>query len=346
MKAQMEKEYKPEELATEEKVLKKLGLMAPDESLGNDIEQMMGEEVAGYYDDETKQLKLVSDKPELNLINQVTLAHESTHAIQDQNFSLPVLLAEDTGVTGNDDQDLARLSLVEGDASLVEEDFVSADFNAVDMASVLLGSLGGLGALGGNSYLEGSLMFPYTEGMNFVTELRSRGGWSAVNAAYAKPPQSTEQILHPEKYFAGEAPLPVPASHDASLLDRGWTLESENVLGEFGIQQLLAADVSSFEARRAAAGWGGDALRYYEGPGGASLLFLQTEWDSSAEATEFATAMGEALENRYGGKFDLSARPAPVLKTDDGAWLLVQRGAYVAVLQAPDEATGVKLLQP
>ncbi|MHB9054269.1 MAG: hypothetical protein ACYC5F_09855 [Thermoleophilia bacterium] len=343
MKAQLAKEYNPEELASEEKVLKKLGLMAADESLGTDIEQMMTEEVAGYYDDETKQLKLISDTPELNQVNQVTLAHESTHAIQDQNFSLSALLANEST---NDDQDLAWLALVEGDASLVEQDFMTQDFSAFDMASLLLGSLGGLSGLGGNSYLQESLLFPYTDGMSFVSELRSTGGWARVNAAYANPPQSTEQILHPQKYFAGEAPLPLPAAGDGALIAAGWKLISENVLGEFGIRQLLSPDVSLSKASRAAAGWGGDAVRYYEGPNGASLLFLQTEWDSSAEAAEFATVMGEALESRYGGKFDLGARPAPVLKTADGAWMLVQHGAYVAILQAPDAATGATILQP
>ena len=341
MKGQLAKEYKPGELASEEKVLKKLGLMTPGESLGADIEQMMTEEVAGYYDDETKQLKLISDTPELNQVNQVTLAHESTHAIQDQNFSLSALLAAE-GV--NDDRDLALLALVEGDASMVEEDFMTRDFSAVDMASLLLGSLGGLSGLGGNSYLQDSLLFPYTDGLNFVKDLRSTGGWDRVNAAYAKPPQSTEQILHPEKYLAGEAPLPVPAASDDVLTAAGWKLVSQNVLGEFGIQQLLSPDVPLSKAKSAAAGWGGDALRYYEDPSGASLLFLQTEWDSSADAAEFATVMGEALESRYGGKFDLQARPAPVLVTEDGAWMLVQHGSYVAVLQAPDAATGASLL--
>ncbi|MHB8858096.1 MAG: hypothetical protein ACYC6Z_01225 [Thermoleophilia bacterium] len=341
MKVQLAKEYKPEEIASEEKVLKKLGLMAPDESLGADIEQMMTEEVAGYYDDESKQLKLISDTPELNQVNQVTLAHESTHAIQDQNFSLPALLA---GEGANDDQDLARLALAEGDASMVEEDFMTQDFSAIDIAGLLLGSLGGLSSPGGNSYLQESLLFPYTDGLNFVKDLRSTGGWDRVNAAYARPPQSTEQILHPEKYLAGEAPMPVPAASNGAMTAAGWKLVSQNVLGEFGIQQLLSPDVSLQKARRAAAGWGGDELRYYEDPNGASLLFLQTEWDSGAEAAEFATVMGEALESRYGGKFDLGARPAPVLLTEDGAWMLVQRGSYVAVLQAPDAATGASLL--
>src|SRR5659263_291685 len=85
MKAQIEKEYSPVEVSVEEKVLKGLGLLEEKDNLTAAIEQMLGEEVAGFYDDETKELKLVSDKLELNLMNQVTLAHEVTHALQDQN---------------------------------------------------------------------------------------------------------------------------------------------------------------------------------------------------------------------------------------------------------------------
>ncbi|MHB1326486.1 MAG: hypothetical protein ACYDGS_06460 [Thermoleophilia bacterium] len=123
MKAQIEKEYSPAEVNVEEKVLKGLGLLKEKDNLTAAIEQMLDEEVAGFYDDETRQLKLVSDKPELNLMNQVTLAHEVTHALQDQNFSLSEFLPENSG---NDDADLARLAFVEGDATVSETDYTAA----------------------------------------------------------------------------------------------------------------------------------------------------------------------------------------------------------------------------
>lgn len=342
MKAQVEKEYRPAELASEEKALKGIGLMDPSDDLAADIEQMLGEEIAGYYDDQTKQLKLVSDKPELNPMNQVTLAHEVTHALQDQNFSLATVMPENSG---NDDRDLALLALVEGDATLAEEEFTTANFNAMDMLSLLFGSLGAITGLGNNAYLEDSLLFPYSSGLEYVTALKDQGGWRAVDMAYAKPPQSTEQVMHPEKYFIGEAPVPVMIPDLAVILGPDWQPGFENVLGEFELVELLSRDISAARARRAAAGWAGDAIRYYDGPGGSSLIIMKLEWDSEAEAAEFATAMGEALERRYDGKFDLKSTMAPVLQTSEGVWELVQRGNTVEAVWAPDLPIGEKVVQ-
>ena len=322
MKSQMEKEYQPAEVAAQEKELKSLGLLEPADDLAADIEKMLGEEVAGYYDDETKQLKLVSDTQELNLINQVTLAHEVTHALQDQNFSLTTIIPDNSG---NDDLDLARLALVEGDATLSEEDFTQANFSLVDMMSVLFGTLGASGGLGGNSYVEDNLMFPYTSGLNFVTALREKGGWEAVNAAYGKPPASTEQILHPGKYLAGEAPVAVRPADLAGAMGQDWQPVFENVLGEFTLVEMLSRDISTAKARSAAAGWGGDAIRYYEGPGGAGAMILETVWDSEADAAEFSAALGDALENRYSVKAAAAAGTRTLI-TPEGAWLIEQRG--------------------
>lgn len=341
MKAQIEKEYSPAEVSVEEKVLKGLGLLEEKDNLTAAIEQMLGEEVAGFYDDETKELKLVSDKLELNLMNQVTLAHEVTHALQDQNFSLSEFLPENSG---NDDADLARLALVEGDATVSETDYTAANFSAMDLVSLLFGSLGATGGLGTNSYLEDSLLFPYTSGMKFVNVMKEKGGWLAVDSVYGKPPLSTEQVMHPEKYLSGEAPVLVDLSDMGVSIGPGWSLSFENNLGEFGLVELLSVDISSSRARRAAAGWGGDAIEYYEGPEGTSLMVVASVWDSQQEATEFAKAMGEALENRYDSKFELAPGTAPVLRSDDGVWLLAHKGLGVVLVQAPDQALAEKML--
>ena len=66
-----------------------------------------------------------------------------------------------------------------------------------DLVSLLFGSLGATGGLGTNSYLEDSLLFPYTSGMKFVNVLKEKGGWPAVDSVYGKPPLSTEQVIHP-----------------------------------------------------------------------------------------------------------------------------------------------------
>lgn len=342
MKKEMEKEFQQDEILSEERALKGLGLLDPSEDLAAVIEQMLGDEIAGYYDTETKQLKLVSDTPELSTMNQVTLAHEVTHALQDQNFSLNTIIPENSG---NDDLDTARQALVEGDATFTEEDFTVANFSFMDMMSVLLGSVGSSGGLSGNSFIDDSLMFPYTGGLDFVAAVMERGGWSALDGVYGKPPDSTEQILHPDKYFAGEAPMSVAIPDLAAILGPDWRPGFENVIGEFELRELLSRQLPSAKANRAAAGWGGDAIRYYDGPAGSSLVIMKTEWDSEVEAAEFAESMGTALELRYDAKFDLNPSRTPVLHTGEGAWQLVQHGKTVLAVQSPDPEIGEKVMR-
>ncbi|MHB9111571.1 MAG: hypothetical protein ACYC4D_02935 [Thermoleophilia bacterium] len=342
MKEEIEKEYDPAEIATEEKVLKSLDLLPEDAGLAVVIEEMLGSEIAGFYDDETKELKLVSEMPELNLMNQVTLAHEVTHALQDQRFQLAEFLPEDSG---NADSDLARLSLVEGDATLTEEAYITSNLSGVDLLNLLMGSLGASGGLVGSSYLEDSLLFPYISGLEFVAAIKEKGGWQAVDAAYLKPPESTEQVMHPDKYFAGEAPVPVQIPDLASIAGGGWTVTFDEVLGEFDALEMLQQDLPPSRARRAAAGWGGGAISFAEDPGGETLMALVFIWDSETDAAEFAEAMGSSLEGRYQEEFDMSPPTAPVLLTDDGVWLLVQRGRTVSIVQAPDQALGERVVQ-
>lgn len=342
MKEEMEKEFDPAELATEEKVLKSLDLLPENADLAAVIEEMLSSEIAGFYDDETKELKLVSETPELNLMNQVTLAHEVTHALQDQSFQLAQFLPEDSG---NADSDLARLSLVEGDATLTEEEYTTSSLSGIDIINLLLGSLGASGGLVNNSYLEDSLLFPYISGLEFVGAVKERGGWQAVDAAYSKPPESTEQVMHPEKYFAGEAPVPVAIPDLAVIAGVGWAVTFDEVMGEFDALEMLQQDLPPSRARRAAAGWGGGAISFAEGPGGETLLAIVFTWDSEADAAEFAEAMGSVLEERYQEEFDMTPRTAPVLVTDDGIWQLVQRGRTVSMVQAPDQAFGERVVQ-
>jgi len=126
------------------------------------------------------------------------------------------------------------------------------------------------------------LIQPYLAGLGLARAIWSRGGGAAMRDAWARPPESTEQVLHPERYFAGEAPrrlvprmLPPP----------GARLLSEGTLGELLLRSLLEPGAES-----AAEGWGGDAWRLYDAAG-RTLLVWRSEWDSEADAAEFASAL-------------------------------------------------------
>jgi len=156
-------------------------------------------------------------------------------------------------------------------------------------------------------------LFPYTAGLSFVQALMASGGYAAVNAAFANPPASTEQILHPEKYAAHEAPVAVsiPGGLPA-LLGSGWSEAGRDTLGEENLRVWLGQLGASSQAFAAAAGWGGDRLVLYEGPNGATQLAVVTAWDTATDADEFATALGVMAAS---GKLTLTFAHASGSKT-------------------------------
>ncbi len=150
--------------------------------------------------------------------------------------------------------------------------------------------------------------FPYVEGAVFVQALYDRGRWARVNQAYDQLPQSTEQILHPSKYFAGESPAVVRETDLEEVLGDGWRLLENNSLGEWMTYLLLAygadveAQIAESTAASAAAGWGGDRyLVYYHDQNGHTVLAARWIWDSSADAIAFLAALNQHLGERFVG---------------------------------------------
>jgi hypothetical protein len=146
-------------------------------------------------------------------------------------------------------------------------------------------------------WMVAQLSFPYSAGANFVANLYQNGGFDAVDAAYADPPDSTEQILHTDKYVADEAPVEVPDTDVAAALGAGWTNVPSTTLGEALISiwlQDLGADQA--DADNAARGWGGDRASAASGPDGEVALVLRLAFDSRTQADEFEAAYGDLVE--------------------------------------------------
>jgi hypothetical protein len=131
----------------------------------------------------------------------------------------------------------------------------------------------------------------------FVASIIASGGYDAVNAAFSDPPASTEQVIHPDKYTAHELPLEVnPAADLATKPPSGWSEAARDTLGELTLRVWLnTGGVTAPDAATATAGWGGDRLVLFAGPGGATALALETIWDTAADATEFAAGATRAL---------------------------------------------------
>ncbi|MBA3877997.1 MAG: hypothetical protein C0498_13950, partial [Anaerolinea sp.] len=277
-----------------ERVYKALGLLPEGASLRDIYLELQGSQVIGYYDPSADELFIVSRSGSLGPTERLTYAHEFTHELQDRRFDLESLGLE--GVTDEGDRGLAVLGLVEGDAVTVQGAWMTANLSPAELAQVaaeagdpeMLAVLARTPAI----LLETSL-FPYQAGATFIATLLARGGYAAVDAAYGNPPASTEQVIHPEKYLAGEAPIDVGLPTDlARRFGEGWTVDAQDTLGELQLRVWLregglAGDV----ARTAVEGWGGDRVALLAAPGGAGDgVVIVTEWDTAADAAEFRTA--------------------------------------------------------
>jgi hypothetical protein len=277
----LDRSYPAARRHADEAILRRLGLIDRGVDLRNVSASLYGEGgVAGYYDPRSKRLRIVTGAATgTRVLQEVTLAHELTHALEDQRFGL----SPEEG--SNDDRALARLALIEGSATLVMERYLLRHFSA---AEAFAGVLGSAFATGPDlpPFLQAQLLFPYTGGMTFVQELvrRAGGRWTLVDLAdRVRPPDSTEQVLHPGKYLRVEEPLPVGLD---VRLGAGWKRAAAGVWGEWATSELVG--------EQAAAGWGGDRYELWQGPAG-NVLAMRWRWDTPRDAREFAAAARSRL---------------------------------------------------
>jgi len=293
-------------MAANERIMKALGLLPPDASLTDLYINLLGSQVAGLYSPDDKKLYVVSKTGGLGATEKVTFSHEFTHALQDQNFDIGKLQLDQIG---QGDRSFARLSLVEGDATLTMSQWEIRHLSQAELGEIMAASGSDESLkilLAMPPILRESLLFPYTLGLGFVQGMQAQGGWDAVNEAFARPPDSTEQILHPDKYFTNEKPIPVELPKTlASGLGSGWKVGLDDSFGEFQMQVWLKQNttVPAATAIDAAAGWGGDRVAVVNGPNGAWAVVLKTVWDTAADAAQFesvATPIVEKLADPAG----------------------------------------------
>jgi hypothetical protein len=288
----------PALIEANEVLYRALGMLAEDDSLRDLFVELLGDQVAGFYDPEVDELFVVTRSGGLGVEERVTYAHEFTHALQDQYFDL-----ESYGISevGEGDRNTAVLALIEGDATAVMTYWAQAELTPTELLALVQASLDPEATEVLNRMppiLRESLTFPYDRGLQLVLGLQVEGGWEAVDEAYEDPPASTEQVLHPEKYDAREAPIEVELPADlADRMGEGWENTYEDTFGEFQFGVWLRNAIGrADEGDAAAAGWGGDRFAVLQGPDDAWALVMRTEWDQAADATQFFAAATAALE--------------------------------------------------
>jgi hypothetical protein len=307
---ELDREVPARTVAAEARLLELLGLLPPGSSLRALLGKALASEVGGYYVPRTGTLSIVGGGAPSGLLGEITLAHELTHALEDQRFGI-----DPPPTTGSRrDRSMADSALHEGTATIVMVDYAVLEqagttrvptalraqaLKALDKAAVPASS-------GLPRYLREDLVFPYAAGARLVNRIEGRGGWAAVNRAFgATAPVSTEQVMHAAKYDSHEAPVRVRVSapRGAELVERG-------DFGEFDTEQLLRAANGRARSAPAAAGWGGGGFALWPASRGRYGLALRWTWDSARDAREFARAVRRTA--RRLGRASVSARDKAV----------------------------------
>src|SRR5437660_1918461 len=309
VKEEIEQGYSPGDIEHAEAVYQRLGLLPPGTQLRNALEQLYQQEGAGFYDPRTKRLVVAESVPGarslgaglLGLltgrdpVSEFLIAHELTHALQDQHYHLPT--RPEPLLDGHGDRELARHALLEGDATLAGFAYVLGQQLDRRMIGVVEQQLHGIPGELAKKYpdlpelLRASVAFQYDDGTTFVGQALAAGGWAAVDRVHLDPPESTEQVLHPQRYYDDrDRPIVVTLRGTDRLEATGFTRILEDTIGELGIRVLATRALPAERAVLVAAGWGGDRLRALQ-RGADLVLVWMTAWDSPADAGEFADAL-------------------------------------------------------
>jgi len=308
----LQDEYGPVKVKAEGELLKLEGLLPTELDYGGFVTRLLAEQVAGFYDHTQQELHIAAWLPVF--LQEPVMAHEIFHAIQDQEWGGGKLI---DSKKYSHDAVLAHAALLEGDATIV-----MFNYQQMELGVDITESAFGINAIATSlplqmatpqfpvmtvapDYLKQSLIFPYQQGLLFVAALRRAGqSWPDIRKVYADPPASTEQVLHPERYFPHrDAPsiVTVPA-----LGWPGYQRDWEGAAGEFHHRQILMAQLGLAEATDAAAGWDGDYTSLEQGPEG-SVAYALSTWDTAADAQAFEAALKKAHGMR--------AAPRPTLET-------------------------------
>ena len=321
---ELDRQLPPGRQEVEGRLLKLLGLLPPSAGLRAVLGDVLAGEVGGYYVPRTGTLALVRGSG-LGAFGDAALAHELTHALEDQRFGIEQRAAR----SALDDRAAARIALHEGTATIVMVDYILLTRGGereppAGVRRRVLDALEGL-ALPASSglprYFREALVFPYSAGAAFVDGIEAEGGWAAVNRVFRRGgPMSTEQVMHPRKYAAGERPLPVRLGAYRDALPAGARVVSRGDLGEFDTAQLLRDGNGRERAERAAEGWGGSAFAMWRLPRAEDVLVMGWAWDTLRDAAEFEAAARRTLrELDTPGALERGERSVTVVLAPSGA---------------------------
>ncbi|MDB4929171.1 MAG: hypothetical protein JWM10_1655, partial [Myxococcaceae bacterium] len=254
-------DYPAGEIALEGELYKRLGLLPESMDYERTVLALLEEQVAGFYDPDVQTLYIADWQPAA--VQPVTMAHEITHALQDQHFHIGRYTHH---VRGRGDAQTAAMAVMEGDATAAMLDFTLIPLgrrarDIPDVTSLIAGQLQGADQVRlreAPRALREMMLFPYLAGLAMCARAMREGeGYGRVDALLARPPDSTEQVLHAEKLSAREAPVAVPVRVPPALAGE-YEVAYHDVLGELVARQFFYGAMPDARAHAAAQGWGGD----------------------------------------------------------------------------------------
>lgn len=344
-------DYSLEEARDDSAILTALGLLEPGFDLMAFYKELYSEQIAGYYDDELEEMFVVKGSG-FGGQESSTYAHEYVHVLQDQTFDISEGLKFNPDECEKDtERCLGVQSLIEGDASVTEQAWVSAFANEQDRKDIsdFYSTFSSPVYDSAPAFMQQDFLFPYRYGAEFVYSLRDRGGWNAVNAAYQNPPVSAEQILHPERY-PEDKPLPVEMADLSKVLDPQWREIDRGVMGEWYLYLILAHGYlpemrqPETNARTATAGWGGDAYAVYQqGAGGPILYFQKIVFETETDAVEFQEAASAYGDSRWGVAGVSTGSHTEWVAQIETA-ILLREGSSIYWIVSPDSEIANRLL--
>jgi hypothetical protein len=312
----------------EERILTTLGAIPAGTDLRSLRSELLGQQVAGFYDPETGQLVVRQSGEDLSPTDRVVLAHELDHALTDQALGLPV---PDDLRAGQEDADLAGTSVAEGDATLLMQQFSASlpldeqlqgfDPSAFSEAIQAQADLADLPL-----YLQSELTFPYEDGLTFACDLYQEGGWATVDRAYRDPPDSTLEILFPERYREGFAPVD---PRDPELRLKAWRATAFVEMGAAPLLWLFQApggdpDLALADPRGSVEAWAGGEIHLWtngpdtavamllaEQPGRDTLCADVAEWYGASFRDDRETGTADGGLEASGGAQDAVVACAP-----------------------------------
>jgi hypothetical protein len=310
---EMNEDKQPAERYSSARSAEAFGLLPKGFHFDDFMVDLLTEQIAGLYDPKTQEF-YVADWIALE-DQRMVMAHELTHALQDQHFKIESWVK---AARPNDDAELARESVLEGSAMAAMIDYLLVgtgrtlkDLPDID-PGMMVGDLGETPTMKkAPPFLRDALVFPYLGGLTFSAAILRNTGWPAMAGVFARPPISTQQIMHPALYQTDKTPVSVALPALGKILGDDYGKLEENVMGEFGWKEVLKQFLGEERATPLAASWEGDRYTVFEHKRTKRLVLVaRVRWSSEVQAARFFGQYSEALEKKHAERSNLFRRPS------------------------------------